>query len=113
MRLYHGSLEHIEAFDQKTLHLILPSKVALVMDLLSKSSGEDPVALMKEFYSSKTYEELRDESSKYWWFSLAELCELYRRELSTIRKPKSNEASKSRAVQENSRALHRVRQPRC
>ena len=72
-----------EAFDQKTLHLILPSKVALVMDLLSKSSGEDPVALMKEFYSSKTYEELRDESSKYWWFSPAELCELYRRELST------------------------------
>ena len=74
-----------DAFDQKTLHLILPSKVALVMDLLSKSSGEDPVALMKEFYSSKTYEELRDESSKYWWFSPAELCELYRRELSTIR----------------------------
>ena len=72
-----------EAFDQETLHLILPSKVALVVDLLSKSSGEDPVALMKGFYASKTYEALRDESSKYWWFSPAELCEIYRRELST------------------------------
>lgn len=69
-----------EAFDQETLHLILPSKIALVLDLLSKSSGEDPVSLMKTFYASKTYAELCDESSKYWWFSPAELCELYRRE---------------------------------
>lgn len=71
-----------DSFDQKTLHLILPSKIALVVDLLSKSSGEDPVALMKRFYASKTYAELCDESSKYWWFSPAELCELYNRELS-------------------------------
>ncbi len=69
-----------DAFDQETLHLILPSKIALAVDLLSKSSGEDPVSLMKKFYASKTYAELCDESSKYWWFSPAELCELYRRE---------------------------------
>lgn len=71
-----------DAFDQGTLHLVLPSKIALVVDLLSKESGEDPVTLMKKFYASKTYAELRDESSKYWWFSPAELCDLYRRELS-------------------------------
>ena len=69
-----------DSFDQETLHLILPSKIALMMDLLSKSSGEDPVVLMKRFYESKTYAELCDETSKYWWFSPAELCELYRRE---------------------------------
>jgi hypothetical protein len=69
-----------DSFDQETLHLILPSKIALMMDLLSKPSGEDPVVLMKRFYESKTYAELCDETSKYWWFSPAELCELYRRE---------------------------------
>lgn len=69
-----------ESFDQATLHLILPSKIAQVVDLLSKARGGDPVALMKKFYSSKTYEELCDETSKYWWFSPAELCDLYCRE---------------------------------
>ena len=49
-----------DAFDQETLHLILPSKIALAVDLLSKSSGEDPVSLMKKFYASKTYAELCD-----------------------------------------------------
>ena len=72
-----------DSFDQATLSLILPSKIAQMVDLLSRSSGEDPVALMRKFYASKTYGELRDETSKYWWFSPAELCEIYQRELST------------------------------
>lgn len=72
-----------ETFDQETLHLILPSKIARVADLLSAEGGEDAVAQMKKFYESKTYAELSDETSKYWWFSPAELCELYHREAET------------------------------
>ena len=53
------------------------SERAKVADLLSKRSGEDPVKIMTDFYRSKTYAMLQDESTKYWWFGPAELCELY------------------------------------
>jgi len=49
--------------------------------LLSKRSGEDPVKIMTDFYRSKTYAMLQEESTKYWWFGPAELCELYVQEI--------------------------------
>ena len=70
-----------ETFTQEDLRTILPSKIALVADLLSKRSGEDPVKIMTDFYRSKTYAMLQNESTKYWWFGPAELCELYRQEV--------------------------------
>lgn len=72
-----------ETFDQDTLHLIIPSKISRVVELLSQKTGEDSLELMKKFYASKTYAELSDETSKYWWFSPAELCELFQRESAT------------------------------
>ena len=72
-----------EAFDQETLHLIIPSKISRVVELLSQKTGEDSLELMKKFYASNTYAELSDETSKYWWFSPAELCELFQRESAT------------------------------
>lgn len=71
-----------ETFTQEDLRMILPSKIALVADLLSRRSGEDPVKIMTDFYRSKTYAMLQDESTKYWWFGPAELCELYEQEAS-------------------------------
>ena len=70
-----------ETFTQEDLRTILPSKIALVADILSKRSGEDPVKIMTDFYRSKTYAMLQDESTKYWWFGPAELCELYGQEI--------------------------------
>ena len=70
-----------ETFTQEDLRTILPPKIALVADLLSKRSGEDPVKIMTDFYRSKTYAMLQDESTKYWWFGPAELCELYGQEV--------------------------------
>ena len=58
-----------ETFTQDDLRTILPSKIALVADILSKRSGEDPVKIMTDFYRS------------YWWFGPAELCELYGQEI--------------------------------
>ena len=69
-----------ETFTQDDIRTILPSKIALVADLFSKRSGEDPVKVMSDFYKSKTYAMLQDESTKYWWFGPAELCELFERE---------------------------------
>ena len=70
-----------ETFTQEDLRTILPSKIALVADILSKRSGEDPVKIMTDFYRSQTYAMLQDESTKYWWFGPAELCELYVQEI--------------------------------
>ena len=69
-----------ETFDQETLHLIIPSKISRMVELISQKTGEDAIELTKKFYGSKTYEELSDESSKYWWFSPAELGEIFQRE---------------------------------
>ena len=71
-----------ETFTQEDLRTILPSKIALVADILSKRSGEYHVRIMTDFYRSKTYAMLQDESTKYWWFGPAELCELYEQEVS-------------------------------
>ncbi len=70
-----------ETFSQDDLGKILPSKIALVADLLAKRLDKDPVAVMMDFYRSKTYALLQNESTKYWWFSPAELSDLYEREL--------------------------------
>ena len=69
-----------ETFTQEDIRTILPSKIALVSDILARHSGQDPVKAMSAFYKSKTYAMLQDESTKYWWFSPAELCDLYERE---------------------------------
>ena len=61
-----------ETFTQDDLRTILPSKIALVADILSKRSGEDPVKIMTDFYRSKTYAMLQGP---------AELCELYGQEI--------------------------------
>jgi len=66
-----------ETFTQEDLPLILPSKIARTVDLISSETGDDPVALTMKFYASETYARLRDESTKYWWFGPAELKELY------------------------------------
>ena len=71
-----------ETFSQEDIRMILPSKIALVVDILSKRTGEDPVKIMTDFYRSKTYRMLQDESTKYWWFGPAELRELYEQEVS-------------------------------
>ena len=53
----------IETVTQDTLRVLLPSKVALAAEL-------------PRFYASRTYRELENEKSKYWWFSPVDLCDL-------------------------------------
>lgn len=70
-----------ETFTQETLSDIIPSKMALAVDLIAQKNGEDPVRILPRFYASDVYAKLSDESTKYWWFGPAELCELYMREV--------------------------------
>lgn len=73
-----------ETFTQEDIRTILPSKIALLVDILSKRTGEDPVKLMTDFYQSKTYAMLQNESTKYWWFGPAELCELFEQDVAQM-----------------------------
>ena len=70
----------INRITQKTLRVILPSKVALTVEEIASRNGSDSIHELPRFYASATYRALENEKSKYWWFSPAELCELFMRE---------------------------------
>ncbi len=73
----------ISKITQKTLRVILPSKVALAVEEVTRRNGGDSVDVLRQFYASSTYRALENEKSKYWWFSPAELCDLFLKEAET------------------------------
>ena len=52
--------------NQDNLYLLLPSKVAWLADMLTTDKGIGIVDAMIEIYSSDTYRQLEDESTKMW-----------------------------------------------
>lgn len=76
MRLYHGSIHNFYRskgdysmnldINQDNLYLLLPSKVAWLADMLTTDKGIGIVDAMIEIYSSDTYRQLEDESTKMW-----------------------------------------------
>lgn len=62
---------------QENLRVFLPSKVALTVDEIARAKGTNPVDELPGFYASEVYRKLEDEKTKYWWYSPAELCDLY------------------------------------
>ena len=52
--------------NQDNLYLLLPSKVAWLADMLTTDKGIGIVDAMIEIYSSDTYRQLEDESTKIW-----------------------------------------------
>jgi len=63
--------------NQNNLRVLLPSKVALTLEEISRVRNTRPEDELERFYASGVYGKLEDESTKYWCFSPAELCELY------------------------------------
>ncbi len=51
---------------QKNLHLLLPSKVSRMSEMLSDDSGEDIVSSIKQIYLSPLYQKLEREETKKW-----------------------------------------------
>lgn len=52
--------------NQKNLHLLLPSKIAWMTEMLTEDKGISIVAAMKEIYQSDTYRHLEQEATKLW-----------------------------------------------
>lgn len=51
---------------QKNLHLLLPSKVSRMSEMLSNDSGNDIVTCLKQIYLSPLYQRLENEQTKTW-----------------------------------------------
>lgn len=58
---------------QKTLRSILPGKIARTVMIIAKRDNRPSLEVLKEFYASKVYAELKREESKYWWMSPEQL----------------------------------------
>ena len=52
--------------NQSNLYLLLPSKIAWMTDMLTDDTGVTIVDAIKTIYSSETYTQLEDESTKMW-----------------------------------------------
>ena len=66
---------------QDNLYVFLPSKVALTLEEIAKAKNTEPADEIAAFYASDIYHKLENESTKYWWFSPAELCDMYLEEM--------------------------------
>ena len=51
---------------QDNLYLLLPSKVAWLADMLSEDKNISIVEAMRVIYSSDTYKQLENETTKMW-----------------------------------------------
>ena len=70
-------MSEVPAVAQDNLRALLPSKVAFTLEEIAKARKTEPADEIAAFYASEVYRKLEDESTKYWWFSPAELCDLY------------------------------------
>lgn len=52
--------------NQDNLHLLLPSKVSLMAEMLVEERGGSIVDAIKDIYLSETYERLENEETKMW-----------------------------------------------
>ena len=51
---------------QKNVHLLLPSKLSWMANMLAEDKGITIVEAMKQLYSSDVYARLENESTKAW-----------------------------------------------
>ena len=70
-------MNDVPAVSQDNLRVLLPSKVALTLEEIAKARNTEPADEIAAFYASDVYRNLEKESTKYWWFSPAELCDMY------------------------------------
>ena len=70
-------MNEIPAVKQDNLRVLLPSKVALTLEEIAKAKNTDPADEIAAFYASDVYRNLENESTKYWWFSPAKLCDMF------------------------------------
>lgn len=52
--------------NQQNLYLLLPGKIARVVELIANKTNVYPLEILRKFYQSKCYKELENEETKYW-----------------------------------------------
>ena len=63
--------------NQDNLHLLLPSKVSLMAEMLVEERGGSIVDAIKDIYLSETYVRLENEETKMWHFGPVALYQDY------------------------------------
>ncbi len=67
---------------QNNLYMLLPAKVANIVEMLSRRTNTPELRLLKEFYRSNTYKAMEREETKYWQWGNVALCENFLEEVS-------------------------------
>ena len=62
---------------QQNLYLILPGKVSRMAMMYAEEYGLSIIEAMRRIYSSATYRELEDESSKLWHYGPVALYQMF------------------------------------
>ena len=66
---------------QQNVHLLLPSKLSWMANMLAEDKGISIVEAMKLLYSSDVYAQLENETTKAWHLGPVALYEEYRSEV--------------------------------
>lgn len=70
MKIYHGRSEGGDIMNlnitQDNLHLLLPSKLSWMANMLAEDKGISVVEAIKIIYSSELYARLENEATKTW-----------------------------------------------
>lgn len=64
-------------FTENNLHLILPSIISRVVEIISQQEQLAKLEALRRFYNSSTYKALENEPSKYWQLGCVALYEDY------------------------------------
>ncbi len=67
----------IPKITQQNVRFLLPVKIAQTIALIAQAENISIDKALLEFYRSQTYANLERETSKYWWFSPAQLFQDY------------------------------------
>ena len=69
-----------QGLTEKAFRTLLPAKSARIACFLMKDQALSPLDALRAFYASKTYHELENEASKFWWESPTQLYHDYLQE---------------------------------
>ena len=67
----------IPKITQQNVRFLLPGKIAQTVAMIAHAENISIEKALMEFYRSQTYANLERETSKYWWFSPAQLFQDY------------------------------------
>ncbi len=67
----------IPKITQQNVRYLLPAKIAQTVAMIARAENLSHQNALLVFYCSQTYANLERETSKYWWFSPAQLFQDY------------------------------------